>query len=390
MKNMQPIKHGNKLGADKKAKQISVHIFKLKHTNKHVNSLISSSTTIRSSIKCTKTIISYDTVPITNAVNTIRTSVVCDGLNMTVMLDPKDQLKFLNRLSKFAGHIKLGMASKMKPYRKGRVIYDGENVIGSIRFDPFGDRARYFLLHLNPSKLSVDQSDDIKKLVSYLLDMSWCSFVGIARISMFDAAVDVHGVNIKDIIPVPSRAAQSGTFLKFFMDGKTRMYRQCTEYVGHNTSEKHAVVYDKEQEQSDLIKVAGRGDVTRVEIQAKPRVRAKFATEISTLADLPRYSNPLRMLSIGGFPKEAANDDLLKLASLLVNYVSPTAVLRLVTQDALRAQVKAYLNNPQCSWWEPERHWAEFLKVLAEHALFACCDLQDKPAYKQYFGEVNS
>lgn len=389
MKTKQPIKHGNKLDADSKAEKFSIHVFKLKHTNKHVNSLNSSNTTI-SSIKCTNTVISYDTVAITNAVKTIHTSVVCDGLNMTVMLDAKDQLKFVNRLSKFSGHIKLGMASKMKPYRKGRVIYDGESVIGSIRFDPFGDRAGYFLLHLNPSKLSDVQSDHIQKLVSYLLDMSWCSFVGLARASMFDAAVDVYGVNIKDIIPIPSRAAQSGTFLKFFMDGKTRMYRQCTEYVGHNTSEKHAVVYDKEQEQSELIKVAGKGDVTRVEIQAKPRVRGKFATEISTLADLPRYNNPLRMLSIGGFPKEAANDDLLKLASLLVNYVGPTAVLRLVTQEELRAQIKAYLSNPPCSWWAPDKLWAEFLKVLAEHPLFACCDLQDKPAYKQFFGEVNS
>lgn len=309
--------------------------------------------------------------------------VICDGMNLTAHLVEEDQAKFKRCLLAYKGELKIKNAGKMKPYRNGRVIYDGEQVVGQIRFDPFDDRPGYFFLHVNPDKLNAGQCKLIQHLVSYILGEQWCSFVSRARVSMFDAAVNVRGVNISSIIPVPSRAVQSGFFLKFSQKGRTRLYKQGTEYMGHNQSEKHACVYDKADEQSEVIDVTGAKDVTRIEVQAKPRVRSKFGEEITALADLPRYANPFRMLSISEFPKEAAQNDFLRLATSLTAYVGATEVLQLVGDKDQRESLKKHLSTSTCSWWQPDKHWSAFLLGLAQHPLFACCDLLAEPAYSK-------
>ncbi len=315
---------------------------------------------------------------IADSVRTPSTTVVCDGINFTVQLDADDQSQFNARLLKYSGDLKLKIASRMKPYKYGRVIYYCDKPIGQIRFDPIGE-AGYFFLHVNPAKLDAGQSQLIQGLVSYLLDEAWCSFVGRAKVTMFDAAVDV-GINIGSIIPVPARAVQSGYFLKFFKEGKTRQYMQGTEYVGSNTSEKRARIYDKAAEESERFEVNGSADKTRIEVQAKPRVRGKFASDVSTLAELPNYKNPLRMLSIAEFSKEAEQDDLLKLAHTLSAYVGSTAVLGLVGNKEQK-RINRYLSAPSCTWWQPDKHWADFLRGLAQHPLFVCCNLLAEPAY---------
>lgn len=354
-------------------------------TNKHVNTFNTSNTDI-SNIEYATNTISQDSASIAHAMCAVSTTVVCDGLNLTRSLNNVDQKNFKIRLEKYSGQLKFKNAQKMMPYQQGRNIYDGDTVLGQIRFDPFGDRAGYFFLHVNPAKLDAGQSQLIQGLVSYLLGEPWCSFVGQARVSMFDAAVDVHGVNIASIIPVPSMALQSGFFLKFFQEGRTRLYKQGTEYIGHNKSEKRARIYDKAEEQFEVSSLDGEKNVTRIELTAKPRVRSKFGEEVSVLADLPRYKNPFGMLSIAEYPKAAEKDDLLTVATALTAYVGSTAVLRLIGDKTLRDSLKGHLVAPPCSWWQPDKHWAEFLIGLTQHPLFACCHLQDQPAYMTFFG----
>ena len=101
---------------------------------------------------------------IANAVRTVLTTVVCDGLNLTAHIDESDQIKFENRLMKYSGPLKLKNAQKMDPYKQGRVIYDGDKAIAQIRYKPIGN-AGYFLLHVNPSKLDSGQSQLIQGFV---------------------------------------------------------------------------------------------------------------------------------------------------------------------------------------------------------------------------------
>lgn len=387
MNTKQPIKRSQQFDISDMATKRHTVNDELCRTNKHVNTISINNTSHSniSNIEYTTDTVSCNSLAFANVLHTVLTTVVCDGLNLTAHLDGSDQSGFQYRLKKYTGPLKITNAQKMKPYRQGRNIYDGDKVIAQIRFDPFDDSAGYFFLHVNPAKLNADQSQLIQGLVSYLLDEPWYSFVGRAKVSMFDAALDVHGVNLGSIIPVPARAVQSGYFLKFFEEGKTRQYKQGTEYVGHNRSEKHACVYDKVDEQGDLIGVTGDKDVTRIEIQAKPRFRAKFGDEVSTLADLPRYTNPFRMLDLAEYPKEAGQDDLLKIATILTAYVGATAVLRLVGDKGQRDRLKEHLSAPPCSWWQPDSHWSAFLSGLAQHPLFACCDLISKPAYTDWF-----
>ena len=387
MKKKQPIKGGYRIDVTDMVRNRHTVSGESSRTNKPVNSINTTNTTHChiSNIEYTTTAISHGLSLIANEVRTVLTTVVCDGLNLTAHIDESDQIKFENRLMKYSGPLKMTNAQKMKPYKKGRLIYTGDKVIAQIRYKPIGN-AGYFFLHLNPTKLDVGQSLLIQEFVSYLLDESWCSFVGRAKATMFDAAVDVHGINIASIIPVPSRATQSGFFLKFFQKGLTRQYLQGTEYVGHNTSEKHASVYDKADEQSEVIGVGGSEDITRIEVQARPRVRRKLGEEVTTLAELPAYPNPLRMLALAEFPKDAEQDDFLRLATALTAYVGATAVLQLISDKTLRHSLKGLLVAPPCSWWQPDKHWAEFLVGLAQHPLFACCHLQDEPAYMKFFG----
>ncbi|RKT63094.1 hypothetical protein DFR40_0144 [Azonexus fungiphilus] len=384
MNMKQSIKHGQQIDISNRAAKQRSGDSESCRTNKPVNSIniTNSSHSNVSNTEYINTGISHDSSLIANAVHTVLTTVVCDGLNLTAHIDESDQIEFESRLMKYSGPLKLKNAPKMMPYRQGRVIYDGDKAIAQIRYKPIGN-AGYFLLHVNPSKLDSGQSQLIQGLVSYLLGEPWCSFVGRAKASMFDAAVDVHGINIASIIPVPSRATQSGFFLKFFQKGLTRLYQQGTEYVGHNTSEKHATVYDKADERSEVIGVSGSEDVTRVEVQAKPRVRRKLGEEVTTLAELPAYENPLRMLSIAELPKDAEQDDFLRIATALTAYVGATAVLQLIGDKTLQDCLKGHLVAPPCSWWQPEKHWVEFLIGLASHPLFAPCKLLNEPAYLQ-------
>lgn len=391
MKTKQPIKRGQQIDIADMATKRNTVIGESCRTNKPVNSI---NTTNNNHINISNneyitTTISHDSSLIANAVRTVLTKVVCDGLNLTAHIDESDQIEFENRLGKYLGPLKLTNTQKMKPYKKGRVIFDGDKVIAQIRYKPIRN-AGYFFLHLNPSKLDAGQSQLIQDFVSFLLDESWCLFVGRAKATMLDAAVDIHDINIASIIPVPSRATQSGFFLKFFQKGLTRKYLQGTEYVGHNTSEKHACVYDKADEHPEIISVSGSKDVTRVEVQAKPRVRRKLGEEVTTLADLPAYENPLRMLALAEFTKDAEQDDFLTLATALTAYVGATAVLQLIGDKALRDSLKGHLVSPPCSWWQPDKHWAEFLIWLAQHPLFACCNLQDKPAYVKFLSNAHA
>ena len=393
MKIKQPIKRGQQIdissmitkqrAGNNESCRTNKHVNAF-NTNKHVNAFNTSNNDI-SNIQCATDTVSHDSVSFAHAMSTVSTIVSCDGLNLTATLDKRDQSEFLGRLSKYSGHTNFKNAQKMKPYRHGRNICDGGQIIGQIRFDPFGDRAGYFFLHVNPAKLDAGQSQLIQGLVSYLLGESWCSFVGRARVSMFDAAVDVRGVNIASIIPVPSGATQSGFVMKFFHEGRTRQYKQCTEYVGHNTSEKNACIYDKAEERSEVVGVIGREDITRVEVQAKPRVRGRFAEEVSTLADLPAYKNPLLMLSIAEFQKDAEGDDLLKIASVLTAYIGSTAVLQLVADKLVQKRIKDHIGKLPCCWWTPDVYWREFLRGLATHPLFSDCRLLDEPAYVKFF-----
>lgn len=384
MKMKQPTKRGKtieitNIRAGKKSRNGA-----LCRTNKHVNTSNNNTASTDNAIN------SHQVNTIANAIHiALSTSVVCDGLNMTVQLDQQERAQFQRRLRDYSGQISLKNASRMKQYRKGRFIYDGDTVIGILRFDPIGEHAGYVFLHVNPSKLDSNQSFLIQGLMSYLLGEPWCSIVGRAKISLFDAAVDIQGVNIASIIPIPSRAAQSGFFLKFFREGRTRLYKQGTEYVGHNKSEKNACVYDKADEQSELIGVEGKGETTRVEVQAKPRNRSRFSTEVSTFASLPCYPNPLRMLSFAEFQKETDGDDFLKLATVLTAYIGATAVLELVTSKQLKASIKDHFSAPPCPWWKPDEHWAEFLIGLATHPLFACCNLLAEPAYVALLSPVS-
>lgn len=384
MKTKQPSKGGYRIDiADMVRNRHTVDSDSCR-TNKHVNTFITSNNDI-SNIECATNTISQDSASIAHAMCAVATTVVCDGLNLTRHLDNVEQKNLKIRLEKYSGQLKFKNAQKMMPYRQGRNIYDGDAVLGQIRFDPFGDRAGYFFLHVNPAKMDAGQSQMIQGLVSYLLGEPWCSFVGRARVSLLDAAVDVHGVNIASIIPVPSRAKQSGFFLKFFQKGQTRLYKQGTEYVGHNKSEKHACIYNKADEQSELIGVSGEKNITRIELQAKPRVRGKFGEELSTLADLPRYANPFGIVDIAEFPKEAEKDDLLMIATALTAYVGSTAVLGMVRDKPLKQRLKDHLMAQPCRWWQPEKHWADFLKGLAGHPLFACCHLMRELAYVHFF-----
>lgn len=387
MKKKQPIKGGYRIDVTDMVRNRHAVGGESSRTNKPVNSINTTNTSNCniSNTEYTTTTISHDSSLIANEVRTVLTTVVCDGLNLTAHIDESNQTEFENRLTKYSGPLKLKNAQKMDPYKQGRVIYDGDKAIAQIRYKPIGN-AGYFLLHVNPSKLDSGQSQLIQGFVSYLLGEPWCLFVGRAKASMFDAAVDIQGINIASIIPVPSRAIQSGVFLKFFQEGLTRKYLQGTEYVGHNTSEKHAVVYDKADEQSEVIGVSGDKDVTRVEVQAKPRVRRKLGEEVTTLADLPAYPNPLLMLSLAEYPKAAENDVLLTLATALSAYEGSTAVLQRVIDKAERKRLHGHLSTPTCSWWQPDKLWAEFLTGLTRHPLFSCCHLLSKPAYMKFFG----
>ena len=380
MKTKQPIKGGYRIDIADMVRNRHAVSGESCRTNKPVNSINTTNNSHFniSNYEYTTTTTSHDSSSIANTASAVSTTVVCDGLNLTAHIDESDQTAFENRLMKYSGPLKLKNAPKMKPYKKGRLIYKGDKVIAQIRYEPIGN-AGYFFLHLNPSKLDADQSLLIQEFVSYLLDESWCSFVGRAKATMFDAAVDVHGINIASIIPVPSRAKQSGFFLKFFQEGSTRKYLQGTEYIGHNTSEKHACVYDKADEQSEVIGVCGSENITRIEVQAKPRVRAKFGTAVSTLAELPAYANPFLIVDIAEFPKDAEQDDCLRLATSLTAYVGATAVLGMVRDKPLRQRLKGHFKAPPCSWWQPNKHWADFLRGLAQHPLFACCNLPAEP-----------
>ena len=368
MKINQPIHRGKQTDSG----NIAIKHGESRRTNKHV--------TDTSNIEHTTNSNSHQVNHIAQSA-----SVVCDGLNLTVHLDQHEQLEFKDRLSKHKSELVLRNARKMNPYRQGRFIFDKDKNIGTIQFDPFCDNAGYIFLHVNPSKLDSTQSYLIQELMSELLDEPWFSFVGRAKVSMFDAAVDIQGVNIETIIPIPSGAVQSGSFLKFFREGHTRLYKQGTAYLGHNKSEKNAVVYDKAEEQSEQIGVEGNGDTTRVEVQAKPRNRSRFGQEVSSLATLPYYPNPLRMLSIAEFQKDHDRDDLLKIASVLTAYIGSTAVLQLVADKLVQKRIRNHISAPPCSWWKPDDHWAEFLRGLASHPLFLSCNLLDEQAYVKFF-----
>ena len=299
-------------------------------------------------------------------------NVLCDGINLTAHLLEDEQDIFQKRLASYKGSLKVNKGSQMKPYRNGKNICDGDVIIAKLRYKPFSKNVGYLLLHVNPSKITEDQVLLLRELLVYLLnDEPWDSFVGRARISLVDIAVDVKGVSIGSLIPIPGRATDSGNFTHFYKNGRLRLYKLSTQYVGESQSEKSACIYDKAEELRAKIGLTGNTAQTRIEVQFKPRVRGKFSFQPPTVSTLCRRNNPLQMLSFAEYSKEAEADDFLKLATALSVYIGATTVLQLVRDKVQKAQVKAHLSKPLCLWWQPGEYWPQFLEGLKVHPLFA-------------------
>ena len=312
-------------------------------------------------------------------------SVICDGITLTTHVDDDRKQSFAQDLRKACLGLKLKGNKKIRLYKHGRCVYNGTKRIAVIYFEPIDESNNYLYLHINPDRLDANDCELITAMMERLLQDSWCSILDQSNISAIDTAVDVIGVHISEILAVPSRAKQSGYFLTFRDQGRTRDYIQGTEYIGHQTSEVHATVYDKAAETDAHTKVKSIGHKTRVEVQFKPRIRSQFGSRSCTLSDLSEYRNPLKMLSITNFPKDASNNESLSLLIPLAAVFGLTAALEFIKNKENKKIYKAYLNSLQCSWWKPAQLWTTFLQVLFNSPLFSSCNHLPVPVVDEPF-----
>ena len=299
-------------------------------------------------------------------------SVCCDGITLTTHVEETERLWFNENLNSLPIELTIKHATKIRLYRQCRSIYRGDRKISSLYFDPIDPTKNFTYLHINPAKLDGDDCTFIMEMMRQLLREPWDSIVGRSNISAMDVAVDAIGVSLDKIVPMPRKATRSGYFLKFFDNGGTRLYIQGTDYIGHETSERHARVYDKGAELEERLKVKSEGPLTRIEVQAAPRFRSKkgLGPRSCTVRDLHLYSNPLKMLSITDLPKEPIDNSLVTIATALSAYIGSTAVLGLLKDKSCRSICKDHLNTMPSPWWKPEQHWADFLRALDNCPLF--------------------
>ena len=198
----------------------------------------------------------------------------------------------------------------------------------------------------NPAKIATSY---IASYLDFIVPGGYKRMVEDAKITRFDVAVDVIGVDINELIVYPGKCRKSQIF---FNKNKTE-----SEYYGDRKSPWSLVVYNKIAEakvhgtKCSVSAMSNSNKCTRIEVRAKPKGGDLL------LKDLGKAGNQLSKISISQYSSIASKQQSMQMAleiSKHTNIKNGLSFLEPYQKKQFIKLIKTY----KCGWWNPYLIWS--------------------------------
>lgn len=296
---------------------------------------------------------------------------VCDRLTITFghrKLDTKDFDVALKDLTTRIEHYPY-----LGPVRPKKTAYlcnfrlrssTGEN-LGLFQIRPKKPKNNFARLDINPAEIGEEGVAEVRQVLSMLFGQNFSSIISAGNITRFDAAADVLGVQIGDIIPYTVRPQQHLSIMRCFPKGRPEKWTLGSIYLGAEKSGRRYALYDKA---CQLLEVKGTWHdfaKSRIEMRLRPDKWHKKAKAVTLL----QISNPLRDLQLGYFPS-VVPDEFLQFFLLGVKEWGFMPAIGKISDEKKRAALRRTFAAYAVDWWNPEAVWDEVLDHIASLKLF--------------------
>jgi len=195
----------------------------------------------------------------------------------------------------------------------------------------------------NPAKVATSY---IASYLDFIVPGGYERIVEDAKITRFDVAVDVLGVDISELIVYPGKCRKSQIF---FNKNKTQ-----SEYYGDRKSPWSLIVYDKIAEEkahgAKCSVTSNSNKCTRIEARVKPKGGDLL------LKDLGKAGNQFSQISISQYSSIVSKRQPLQMAleiSKHTNLKNGLSFLEPYQKKQFIKLIKTY----KCGWWNPYLIW---------------------------------
>ncbi len=291
--------------------------------------------------------------------------IICDKLSYTVKISEENKPIIKNRIEQLAENNYAKIVFKGSYYKSINLLLGDFNEYKVlIQIEPKLQNTSYIRVEYNPSKLGVynlefkKYMDDLFKGIggyTYILENAICT--------RFDATVDIHNININNLLFSYKRKAISKAYYK---SGKINNYKDhliTTYYLGNDSGKSQVCIYDKilkmKKDKNDnpllYIEIPDH-DITRVEIRCKNRL---------PLIDTMKVKNQFK-------PMAAV---LLKKANKIKDW-RVNMIMRLSCHEGFNNALLAIPNDHRAKfrdliieeatpyWWNPDKIWNDWPKTM--------------------------
>lgn len=287
----------------------------------------------------------------------------CDKISMTLSIEPSQEGIVIENFENLqsAGHAKWVHKSI---YRLSlQVVDEMLNPIVLVQCRPVGSGRSFFRTEFNPSKVSMWE---VMYFIDSILPDGYESLHQHGICTRFDATVDIHNVNINELLIWKPQISVTSAYYK---SGRTETY-----YLGAKSSPKQCCVYDKVAE----IKRRNEGPFVKQEIPdheiTRIEVRLKNRTPVKGLHCVDDLFSQLGIVEFSDIDPMDEKFDLFLRASRAEG--AQNVLLSL--SEATRKSYRKILNNSKALWWEPEKIWAQWPELVSR--------ITHPPASKPYYG----
>jgi len=282
----------------------------------------------------------------------------CDKLAFVIQYKTADARAFVRERLKYLRHnseghfaypgggrkYKLGMHFYVEPYERVSTML--------VQADPKYWDDHFIRVDYNPAHAD---PGTIFWLLDQILPEGWSDIPLLAKCTRFDATVDVHRIDIMELL-----VSYSGMQLnRLFCKGG----RFETVEFGRYDGDKRVVVYDKRaevihwNEKHAIKKPVPSSPTTRIEIVLRPS---------RTFAALADISNPFSGLSVLTTPSLSEAATLPFRLFVKVAQLGGLQQALLGLPESTRKGFKAVLAKSSCSWWNPDTIWSSWNDLILE------------------------
>lgn len=221
------------------------------------------------------------------------------------------------------------------------------------RYDkPFASR---LAIYFHPVDLGSKGMADLHSILVSVVDDGWGSFLDRGIISKLEVSIDLSGIDINDIHPLPVKSTTAKTYSN---DGKLQSI-----YMGKKTGNQWRI-YDKTAHRKSQGQHWHTGTRTRIE-----RIAINLGIKV---IDLPKIDNPflnLELLEIPLAPPPSLPESkhyIWEGFCALVQIKGLQSALKRLPKASYRPMFRGWVMNQQAPYWNPAEIWKQWIPMLKD------------------------